>query len=102
MDYIKKGYVYLLLSLKDQRSYVGSTPNIIRRLKEHEKGKCKSTKDRRPFKLLYQEEYDTLAKARVRERYLKTRNGRRELKKIFEKLNNPQKPTNKINRRKLF
>jgi putative endonuclease len=69
MDFIQKGFVYLLLSLKDNRSYVGSTPDIIRRLKEHNEGKCKSTKDRRPLKLIYQEEYDTSAKARVRERY---------------------------------
>lgn len=102
MEYIRKGIVYLLLSLKDQRSYVGSTPDIIRRLKEHEEGKCKSTKDRRPLKLICQEEYDTLAKARKRERYLKTRNGRRELKKIFDKLNNPQKPIDLLNKKKIF
>lgn len=102
MDYIKKGFVYLLLSLKDKRTYLGSTSDINRRLKEHENGKCKSTKDRRPLKLIYQEEYDTLAKARVRERYLKTRNGRRELKKIFDKLNNPQKSNNLINKKKII
>lgn len=102
MENTKKGFVYLLLSLRDWRSYVGSTPDIIRRLKEHEEGKCKSTRDRRPLKLIYQEEYDTLAKARIRERYLKTRNGRRELKKIFDNLNNPQKPSNQINRKKLL
>ena len=102
MEYTRNGFVYLLLSLKDQRSYVGSTPDIIRRLKEHEEGKCKSTKDRRPLKLIYQEEYETLAKARKRESYLKTRNGRRELKKIFDKLNNSQKPIDLNNKKKIF
>jgi len=102
MDYIIRGFVYLLLSLKDKRSYLGSTPDINRRLKDHENGKCKSTKDRRPLKLIYQEEYDNLSKARKRERYLKTRNGRRELKKIFDKLNNPQKTTNQINKKNYF
>jgi putative endonuclease len=95
-------YVYLLLSLKDKRSYLGSTINLTDRLKEHERGECKSTRDRRPLILIYQEEYDTLAKARKRERYLKTRNGRRELKKIFDKLNMPKTPTNQINRKKIL
>jgi len=83
-----KFIVYLLLSIKDNRTYLGSTDNLIRRLKEHERGECKSTVNRRPLKLIYQEEYDTLGKAREREKYLKTRHGRRELKRIFENLNN--------------
>jgi len=88
---MNKSYVYLLLSLKDKRSYLGSTSNLPKRLKEHERGECKSTRNRRPFKLIYQEEFDTLIEARRRERYLKTRSGRRELKKIFDKLNEPKK-----------
>ncbi len=85
---MKNFRVYLLLSLKDNRTYLGSTNNLAKRLKEHEYGKCKSTKNRRPLKLIYEEEYDTLKEARKREKYLKTRQGRRELKKIFDNLNN--------------
>lgn len=87
---IKNSVVYLLLSQKDNRTYLGSTPNLERRLKEHEEGKCKSTEHRRPLKLIYHEEYNTLEEARKREKYLKTRQGRRELKRIFENLDKKQ------------
>ena len=83
---MKKFFVYLLLSIRDSRTYLGSTDSLERRVKEHNQGRSKSTKNRRPLKLIYFEEYDTLEKARAREKYLKTRSGRRELKKIFEKL----------------
>jgi putative endonuclease len=79
-------YVYLLLSLKDKRTYLGSTVDLQRRLWEHNQGKSKSTKNRRPLKLIYFETHNTLEDARNREKFLKTKKGRRELAKIFEKL----------------
>jgi putative endonuclease len=82
-----KNFVYLLLSEKDHKTYVGSTDNINRRVAEHNSGKNSSTRNRRPLKLLYKEEFDSLLEARNRERYLKTRKGRKELKVIFENLN---------------
>jgi len=78
--------VYLLLSKKDLKTYVGSTDNIERRFAEHNNGKVTSTKNRRPLELIYQEKFSTLTEARAREKYLKTRKGRKELKIIFEKL----------------
>jgi putative endonuclease len=81
-----KGYVYLLLSQKDGRTYTGSTDNLERRLEEHNTGKNISTKYRSPFTLIYQKEYSTLDEARKAERYLKTKSGRKELKKILESL----------------
>ena len=84
---MKKFFVYLLLSLKDNKTYLGSTDNLSKRIKEHNEGKSRSTKYRRPLKLIYKEEFDTLEEARIREKYLKTRQGRNELKKILEKLN---------------
>lgn len=80
-----KGYIYILLSEKDKRSYVGSTDNIQRRFLEHTNGKSNSTKNRRPLKLAHIEEYETLKLARIREMYLKSRKGRKELKEIFTK-----------------
>ena len=50
------GYVYILRSLKDKKKYIGSTINIIKRLKIHNKGGVNSTKNRRPLILeTYQE-----------------------------------------------
>ena len=80
-------YVYLLVSEKDEKSYVGSTNNLEKRFSEHRLGLCKATKYRRPLRLVYQEEFSDLISARTREKFLKTRSGRRELKSIFQKLN---------------
>lgn len=82
---MKNFTVYLLISEKDHRTYLGSTDNIERRLHEHNNGKTPSTRNRRPFKLIYEEKFDTLLEARRRESYLKTRQGRKELKVIFKK-----------------
>lgn len=76
-------YIYVLISLKDKRTYVGSTNNIDRRFSEHTRGLVKSTKYRRPLKLIYTETFDAQTTARERERYLKTTSGRRKLKVIF-------------------
>jgi putative endonuclease len=48
-------YVYVLLSQKDDKFYIGFTSDLERRLKEHNDGKAQSTKSRRPLKLLYYE-----------------------------------------------
>ena len=85
---MEKSFVYLLFSLKDKHTYLGSTDNLERRFKEHNNGESKSTKNRRPLKLIYFEEFNTLEEARKREKYLKSRHGRRELKRIFENINN--------------
>lgn len=76
--------VYILRSIKDKRTYCGSTNDIDRRLNEHNSGKVKSTKYRKPFKLIYLEGCRNEIEARTREKYLKTRNGRRLLKKIID------------------
>ena len=78
-----KGYTYVLLSEKDNRTYTGSTDNLERRLKEHQDGICKSTANRRPLRLIYFEEFDSLNEARYKERYFKTASGRRKLREIL-------------------
>lgn len=76
-------FVYVLKSLSVNKSYVGSTNNLSRRLKEHEKGQSGFTKKFLPWKLIYTEDYATLADARKREKYLKSAAGRKFLKKVF-------------------
>jgi len=44
-------YVYVLLSEKDGKFYVGYTANLKNRLQMHNEGKVKSTKFRRPWAL---------------------------------------------------
>ena len=64
-------YVYVLRSLKDRKSYVGSTTDLRRRIKEHAHGDVVSTRPRRPLKLVYYEAYVDEQDARERESSLK-------------------------------
>jgi len=52
-------YVYVLMSQKDRKRYIGQTMDLNQRLSEHNMGLVKSTKSRRPLKLVYFEEYNT-------------------------------------------
>lgn len=79
--------VYILQSLKDKRTYVGYSNNFERRFHEHNSGLSKSTKNRRPFILLFKEEFIGIAEAKERELWWKSSVGRKKLKKIFFDLN---------------
>ncbi len=74
-------YVYALESLSNKELYIGSTNNLIRRVKEHNLGKSPSTKRYRPWKLIYYEACIFEADAKRREYYLKTSQGGRLLKR---------------------
>jgi len=78
-------YVYVLQSLKDGRTYVGYSDNVSKRLKEHNAGRSKATKHRRPFRLLFTEKIETSAEAKKREIYWKSGAGRRKLKQYFSR-----------------
>ena len=65
-------YNYVLQSEKDGKRYVGFTNNLEKRLEEHNAGLNKSTKFRRPFKLIYYEACGSKRDAINREKYLKT------------------------------
>ena len=75
-------YVYVLKSEQDGTLYIGQAENVDRRLREHNAGKTKSTKGRRPYTLEYQESYETREEAITRERTLKSGAGREFLKRI--------------------
>lgn len=65
-------YNYVLKSKKDGKRYIGFTDDLKKRLKEHNLGMNKSTKDRRPFELIYYEACLNKDDAIKREKYLKT------------------------------
>jgi putative endonuclease len=77
--------VYVLRSLKDGKLYTGLTENLPRRIREHNRGKTESTRHRRPFVLVYTEEYATREEASTREAFLKSGRGREELGKILDR-----------------
>ena len=72
--------VYVLKSLKDEKLYIGCTSDFDHRLKSHNQGRVKSTKNRRPFVFVCKENYDSIYEAFRVERYYKTARGKRELK----------------------
>ena len=69
-------YVYILISLKDDKKYTGYTKDLSSRFEAHQKGKVLSTKHRRPFKLIYFEGCLSEQDALKREKYLKTHYGK--------------------------
>jgi len=73
-------YVYVLQSEKDGKNYTGYTCNLKQRFEEHQRGRVESTKQRRPFKIIYYEVSSHRADALHREKYLKTTHGKRYLK----------------------
>ncbi len=78
-------FTYVLKSSVKQKSYVGFTSDINRRLKEHNSGKHSYTKRYMPWVVVYTEIYEKLIDAKMSETYFKTAAGRRFLKKnIFK------------------
>lgn len=77
-------YTYVLKSTVAEKSYVGFTHDLERRIREHNSGKHSYTKRYAPWLLIYKETYKTVGEARKREVYFKSRSGRRFLKNIWE------------------
>ncbi len=79
-------YVYIL-KMCNKQLYTGFTSDLKRRLKDHESGKVKSTKLRRPLQLIHYEAYKLESDARRREKFLKTSEGKnllhKQIKDIF-------------------
>ena len=82
-------YTYILKSKKDNNLYIGSTNNLKERFIKHNKGLVYSTRNRRPFELIYYEAYKSEDDARQREHNLKLRRNafsqlKRRIKKSIE------------------
>lgn len=73
-------YVYIL-SDKQNRTYIGSTNNLKRRMEEHKSGKCFSTKNFENISLMAYIAVRTETIARNLERYFKHGSGKAILKK---------------------
>jgi len=77
-------YVYVLVSLKDRRFYVGSSEDLRKRFREHQDGRVASTRGRLPLKLICYEAYLTKYDALRRERYLKSSDAKKEFRVRFK------------------
>lgn len=74
-------YVYVLESENFNELYVGYTNDPTRRIREHNRGLNKSSKPYKPWKLIYYEACLNEEDAKRREKYFKTSQGRRLLKR---------------------
>jgi putative endonuclease len=73
-------YVYILFSEADRKLYTGFCDNLRARFEKHQNGYVKSTKHRRPLRLIYYEAYVNRIDARKRETHLKGGKEKSELK----------------------
>ncbi|HYW36434.1 MAG TPA: GIY-YIG nuclease family protein [Balneolaceae bacterium] len=73
-------YAYILQSVSHGTYYYGSSEDVEKRLKQHNAGKVRYTKGRRPWKLHYSEQFPTRSEAVRRERFFKSIDGYRYLK----------------------
>jgi len=77
-------YIYVLQSIKDKSFYVGYTTDLRKRFAEHNHGMNVSTKNRIPWKIIFYEAYRNRDDAERREKYLKTNQGARILKRMLK------------------
>ena len=76
-------FVYIIQNAKCRR-YIGSCEILERRLKDHNNNYVSSTKNKGPFKLIYQEEFATRTEARKRENQLKNFKGNNKFKQLIK------------------
>jgi putative endonuclease len=77
--------VYVLRSFKNKKRYIGQTSkDSFIRLKEHNRGCNKWTRENGPFKIIYTEEFRTRREAIKREHFLKSGQGRKWLDENIE------------------
>lgn len=77
-------YVYVIKSEKTGKLYKGSTADLKSRLKGHNTGKTSSTRNDRPWKLVYYEAFLDKKSALIEEKFLKSGKGKERLKYILE------------------
>jgi putative endonuclease len=81
-------YVYILVSLLDSSLYTGQTNHLPERLKRHNRGNVKTTKQKAPYRLAYFEAYPTRSQAMWREWEFKTKWNTERKKKLITSFDN--------------
>ena len=77
-------YVYVLQSDVTGELYIGYTKDLRQRLQKHNRGLNFSTKGQKPWNLIHYEAYRNEKDAKRREKYLKTSQGSRLLKRMLK------------------
>lgn len=77
-----KCFVYIIQSIKTGEYYVGSAEDIERRLLQHNAGNVLATKHKRPYELVFSQEFDNTQAARKAEMRIKSWRRRDFIEKI--------------------
>ena len=77
--------VYILQSQKNGRYYVGSTSDLLQRVRYHNEGRVLSTKAFTPWKVIHSEKFVTRSEASIREFQIKSWKKRTAIEKLIEK-----------------
>jgi len=78
-------YVYVLQSETSKHYYTGFRTDLKHRVGQHNAGITKSTTNRGPWKLVYQEEFSSRPEAMRQEKFLKSGKGREQIAELIEK-----------------
>ncbi|MDD3774122.1 MAG: GIY-YIG nuclease family protein [Patescibacteria group bacterium] len=84
LAYNMKGTLYILQSLKNNTYYIGSTSDLINRFKQHNSGSVKATKHKKPYKLVFKQEFENMIIAHKMELKLKKWKRKDFIAKIIE------------------
>ena len=76
-------YVYIIKSETTGRYYIGVTSDLVQRLKHHNSGANRSTKNKGPWVVAYSEKFNDKKSAWLRERQIKKYKGGEAFKKLI-------------------
>ncbi|MBI5026601.1 MAG: GIY-YIG nuclease family protein [Nitrospirae bacterium] len=82
-------YMYIIRSKKDSSFYIGQCQNLSQRLLKHNNGYTNSTKAKKPWDLVYHEEYQTRSEAVRREREIKKQKSHKYIEELIFKFSKP-------------
>ncbi len=77
-------YSTYILKLSDNSYYIGSTGNLSQRIFAHEQAKVRSTKNKLPCQLIYQENHGTRSEAQAREYQIKKWKSRAAIERLLK------------------
>ena len=76
-------FTYILRSEEKGKYYIGSCQNLSERLAKHNKGRVKSTKPYKPWKMVYSKKFESRSEAYKREFEIKGLKSRKAIEKII-------------------
>lgn len=77
-------YFYILRSQKNNKLYLGYTPDLKKRLKSHNLGKNRATKPNIPYELIFYSGFKSKKDAILCEKYFKTTAGWKRIKNMLK------------------